>query len=299
MYDEYIYYVAPWFFVPVTKQISHKYAKYIANRACALTGPSAKVQAYFRSVGVTMPINIIPNPVELAEFSPVNVNRKAAEAVRDSYHIAQNKTLAIFVGRLGTEKSVHVILDNWSQTVKPADNMHLLIAGDGPIRENLAEYSKKLGIASMVTFAGKVMHDQLAPYYAAADVYITASLSDTYSISMLEGMSMGLPVIQRYDEANRDQVINGVNGFTFNGAEEMYNALKTVRDMPPEELSAFRESTLGSVKSFGAQDLGRALEAVYFSAQTEHSDRQAGKKRPILLLSGRKPKNPDNNTPLK
>ena len=70
----------------------------------------------------------------------------------------------------------------------------------------------------MVVFTGAVPHDQMPPYYASCDVYVTASLSDTNSISMLEGMATGLPVLRRYDALNEnvDQVRDGVNGYIFN-----------------------------------------------------------------------------------
>ncbi|MDR2656154.1 MAG: glycosyltransferase [Oscillospiraceae bacterium] len=293
MYDEYIYYVAPWSLVPIARSVSHRYAKYIADRACALTGPSDKVRQYFRSIGVTSPVTVIPNPVELDAFSPESVNSGAADMVREKYNIGRDRTLALFVGRLGTEKSVHVVLDNWGQTISERDGLHLLIVGDGPARGSLEEQARRLGISGMVTFAGKVLHEKLPPYYAAGDAYVTASLSDTYSISMLEAMAMGLPVIQRYDEMNKNQVVDGLNGYTFNGAEEMAAALKSIRDMPGGELADFRAATRGSVKAFGSEDLGRALEIVYREAQLGYAARRAGKRK-LLLLPSRKSSKKDS-----
>lgn len=56
-----------------------------------------------------------------------------------------------------------------------------------------------------MVFTGKVIHDELPPYIHTCDIYVTASLSDTNSISMLEGMAGGLPVLQLYDELNADR----------------------------------------------------------------------------------------------
>ena len=58
-------------------------------------------------------------------------------------------------------------------------------------------------------------HPELPAYYACCDAYITASLSDTCSISMLEGMAMHLPVLSLKDELNEGQVVDGVNGYNF------------------------------------------------------------------------------------
>lgn len=68
---------------------------------------------------------------------------------------------------------------------------------------------------------GAIPHAELPPYLAVCDVYVTASLSDTNSISMLEGEAAGLPVLQRLDPVNANQVIEGDNGYLFNSAEEL------------------------------------------------------------------------------
>ncbi len=60
----------------------------------------------------------------------------------------------------------------------------LCIIGGGPVQGELEQQAKDLGIDSMVIFTGAVPHDQMPPYYASCDVYVTASLSDTNSISI-------------------------------------------------------------------------------------------------------------------
>ena len=109
----------------------------------------------------------------------------------------------------------------------------------------------------MVIFTGAVPHDQMPPYYASCDVYVTASLSDTNSISMLEGMATGLPVLRRYDALNEnvDQVRNGVNGYIFNSPEEMAAELRRIKNLSPEQLSILKASVIESVKRSGAEAL--------------------------------------------
>ena len=71
----------------------------------------------------------------------------------------------------------------------------------------------------------------IPPYFAACDFYITASTSDTNSISMLEGMATGLPVLQITDPLNEGQVRDGVNGFIFSSAQEMAEKIRLLRGM--------------------------------------------------------------------
>lgn len=193
MYDEYIYYIAPQPLVPAATKFSHQYTKLFAKLAQEVTGPSKKCEEYFRKAGVYKPVNVIPNPVDLDMFDPGKIPEEKKNAFREKFGYQHGETVGLFVGRLGREKSVDLLLDYWKKTIRPEENIRLLVIGDGPCREELEEQAVRLGITDMVTFAGKVLHTDMPPYVGTCDFYITASTSDTDSISMLEGMAMGLP----------------------------------------------------------------------------------------------------------
>ena len=263
MYDEYLYYVAPRPMLPFVKRVSHHYAKFLANNAAALTGPSKKVQQFFDDCGVKRDVSVVPNPVELDIFLPENIDEDKKAKFREKYNISEDDTLLCFCGRLGREKSVDVLLDYWAKTIKPEDHCKLMIIGDGPSREELEQQAHELGIDNMVTFTGKVMHDELPPYYACCDLYVTASLSDTNSISMLEAMATGLPVLQRFDKLNEGQVRDGVNGYIFYDEKDMYREILNYKNKTTEEKEALRFAVSDSVKQAGAEDLANYLLTIY------------------------------------
>ncbi len=263
MYDDYLYYVAPRPLLPFVKRVSHQYARFLAKNASALTGPSLKCQNFFDECGVNKNVSVVPNPVELDIFQPENINEQKKHEFREKYQISEDDMLVCFCGRLGREKSVDVLLDYWAQTVKPEDGCKLMIIGDGPSKPELEEQAHALGIGNMVIFTGKVMHDELPPYYACCDLYITTSLSDTNSISMLEGMATGLPVLQRFDPMNEGQVREGVNGYIFYDAQGMYQKLMAYKNKPQEEKNAIRYAVRDSVKQAGAEDLANYLLTIY------------------------------------
>ena len=265
MYDDYIYYIAPKPLIPLTKKLSHRYFRMFPQNAAVVTGPSKKCQEYTYEIGSDKKVEVIPNPVELDAFAPQTSTPQQRAQIREQYHIPQDATVACFVGRLGREKSVDVLLRFWAQEMKPQDNMRLLIIGDGPEKEPLEQLAQQLGITDTVVFTGKVLHPDLPPYVHTCDIYVTASLSDTNSISMLEGMAGGLPVLQLYDELNADQVTDGVNGYMFRDAAEMGQSLRQIRDMEPEELQKLKTSVIQSVKNSGAQTLANYIQTIYYN----------------------------------
>ena len=263
MYDDYIYYIAPKPLVKAATKVSRRYFKFIAKHSNALTGPSQKCQEYFRLTGLKKDVSVIPNAVEVDQFSPREVPEEVKADLRERCGIRDDSRVACFVGRLGREKSVDVLLDYWKAGVKPEDHIHLVVIGDGPVRPELEEQARALGIEDMVTFTGRVEHEDLPPYYALCDVYVTASLSDTNSISMLEGMCSGLPVLQRNDPLNADQVRDGKNGFNFNSPEEMAQKLRQIQAMDQEALQGFKESVIASIRENGARELAERTLTVY------------------------------------
>ena len=280
MYDDYIYYIAPKPLIPLTKKLSHRYFRMFPQNAAVVTGPSKKCQEYTYEIGSDKKVEVIPNPVELDAFAPQTSTPQQRAQIREQYHSPQDATVACFVGRLGREKSVDVLLRFWAQEMKPQDNMRLLIIGDGPEKEPLQQLAQQLGITDTVIFTGKVLHPDLPPYIHTCDIYVTASLSDTNSISMLEGMAGGLPVLQLYDELNADQVTDGVNGYMFRDAAEMGQRLRQIRDMEPEELQKLKTSVIQSVKNSGAQTLANYIQNIYYNIY----QKQPPKKPPLFHL---------------
>ena len=123
-------------------------------------------------------------------------------------------------------------------------------------------------------FTDAIPHEELPDYYGACQLYVTASISDTNSISMKEAMATGLPVLHIKDPLNAGQVVDGVNGFMYNNAEEMYALLKQYQAMTEEEKEALTISVVNSVKIFGCEALAKYLIGVYEKAIKEKQEKR-------------------------
>lgn len=263
MYDEYIFYIAPDLFVPAMRTVSHRYAHILARQADAITSPSAKAKDFLAKCHVKKPVEIIPNSIDYEEFDPARFPPEKIEEIRRKLGIKEKGTAGIFVGRLGREKSVHLLLDYWAEFFKGDDSLRLVVVGDGPEHQALSEQAKKLGIEERVTFTGSIPHEEIPPYFMACDFFITASVTEMMSISMLEGMASGLPSVQRFDPINADQIQEGINGFTYRNPQEMEQIIRRLAALSDGERQEMRKRVRESVKDKGAKDLANYMLGVY------------------------------------
>ena len=247
IYDDYVYYVVPKPLIKTGQRIFYKYIRSLYKRATVITGPSPKSHEYLINAGLHRNVEIIPNPVDVDRFSIENVSTEDIDNVKKTYNIPDDAFVGCIRSRVGKEKSIDVLLNYIEKYSKVNKNFRFLIVGDGPAKADLEQQAKKLGINNVVIFTGKISNNKLLPYYAACDVFLTASLSDTNSISMLEAMSMGLPIIQRNDPINEGQVIENVNGFIFNDENNFIEKLNKVYKMTSEERAELKNKVRNSV----------------------------------------------------
>lgn len=271
MYDDYMFYVAPERFQNMVKPAAHVYFRRVANRATEIIGPSPKVVEFLRRCGVERHINIIPNIVDLSDFREENVSAAAVADVRGRLGIREGDVAVCFVGRLGKEKSIDVLIDAFSAHFRGEDRFRLFIIGDGPERENLERQIERLGVEEQVRLLGRIEHTELPPYYHACDLFATASLSEMNSISMLEAMASGLYVIQRLDVYNREQISPGENGDLFTTADEMASLLREQAMLPQEQRLARRRAVSAYTQRYGEKDFIRSVLGVYERARAKHA----------------------------
>lgn len=99
----------------------------------------------------------------------------------------------LFVGRLVYYKGVEYLI----RAVKGLSQFHLIIVGDGPLRQSLMQLATDLDVAQRVTFWGRASEDDLRAFYQACDIFVLPSVesSEAYGLVQLEAMAFGKPVV--------------------------------------------------------------------------------------------------------
>jgi glycosyltransferase involved in cell wall biosynthesis len=112
--------------------------------------------------------------------------------------------------------------------VKAKPNTNFLIAGDGPERENLEREAHNLNTSSFVKFLGRVPHTEMPNLLSKVDIYVSTSLYDGTSVSLIEAMGSGAFPVVTDIPANREWITNGQNGFLVPLDDEKYLANRII-----------------------------------------------------------------------
>jgi glycosyltransferase involved in cell wall biosynthesis len=135
-----------------------------------------------------------PNAVDNNLFAACAAEaRKNANARRQELNLPGRYFL--FAGRLVREKGVFELLSAYAKLNEQArQQVGLVFAGDGACRQELEERAASIS-PGVVTFAGFAHREQLATYYALAEMLVLPTYSDTWGLVVNEAMACGLPVI--------------------------------------------------------------------------------------------------------
>jgi glycosyltransferase involved in cell wall biosynthesis len=111
---------------------------------------------------------------------------------------------------------IETTLRSFSLVLKKHKDAKLLIAGSGMLGKNLKKVARELGINKNIAWLGKLPHNEIIKYLSMTSIYVSTSLSDSTSVSLLEAMSSSLPIVVSDAPANLEWVKHGFNGFIFN-----------------------------------------------------------------------------------
>lgn len=264
MYDQYVGYVIP------SERIGRRMVKtFIRTRlkkVDTIIAPTTKVEDTLQKYGVKSHIEIVPSGISLKQHNTRLTDEERAQK-RMALGIPENHTVLINLGRLGTEKNLGELLRLFAKTLEYDSEFTFLIVGDGPDKSNLEKLAEKLDIKKSVVFTGMVKPVEVQDYYQLADLFVSASTSETQGLTYIEAAANGLPLLCKKDECLSDVIKEGVNGFSYESDEDFQDKLKRIKKDKEWRDNASVHS-MQIAKIFDKSYFGETMEAVYEAVLT-------------------------------
>jgi glycosyltransferase involved in cell wall biosynthesis len=123
------------------------------------------------------------------------------------------RPVVLFFGGLKPRKNLFLLLESWRPVVARHPEARLVVAGGGPLLDDLRRRAGRLGIADSVVFTGYVPEAEKSDHFNLADIFFFPSAMEGFGLTVAEAMSSGLPVVASDRGAIPELVADGQGGF--------------------------------------------------------------------------------------
>lgn len=211
MYEDYLHYVLNGHLLRPyhVKQFTRGYLKNMDG----VIAPSERVEALLERYGVKIPIRVIPTGVDIKSMNEAD-NRD----IRAELDIDKDAPVILTLSRIAAEKKIDHILDVMPDIIEEFPKVKLVIAGDGPDVKMLKEHVERLTLEDYVIFTGAIPHEDVGNYYKMADLFVSASDTETQGLTYIEALAAGTQCVV-YDTDYTEHVFD----------DEMYGKIFTTK----------------------------------------------------------------------
>ena len=236
MYEDYLHYVLNGHLLRPyhVKQFTNVYLKNMDG----VIAPSKRVEALLKRYRVDIPMRVIPTGVDVN-----SLNKSPNNDMRQELGIPADAPVLLTLSRVAEEKKIDRILNAMPEIIDEFPETRLVIAGDGPDMEVLQEQVERLTLEDNVIFTGDVPHDDVGSYYKMADLFVSASDTETQGLTYIEALASGTKCVV-YDTDYTEHVFDDDElGKVFNGPGEMLSEIlfylrQGRKPIPPAKLAA-------------------------------------------------------------
>lgn len=275
MYEDYLHYVMNGHLLRPyhVKQISRAFL----HNDSGVVAPSARVQTTLEGYGISAPIRIIPTGVDMLQY-----DHAPSRDIRSELGLNDVPVL-VSVSRVAYEKRIDRVIDAMPRILRQHPDTVLLVVGDGPARESLEEQAETLELGDSVRFLGEVNHDEVADYYHAGDIFVSASDSEAQGLTYIEAMASGVKVLALRGDYTNALLDDPTIGRTFKNPSEMAAQVVDYLDYP--EQYSNDDARSAKLQSVSADEFGNRILQFYQDATVYYQTAIAGRENrgPIRL----------------
>ena len=203
---------------------------------------------------------VIPSGVDTDRFDARTIDRAAAKA---ALGVPAGAPTIGTVGRLEARKGTRTLIEAAARLRDTPDAPYVVVAGDGPLRDELAALAARLGVAERVRLLGN--RGDVRAVLGGLDVFVLPSLTEGMSNALLEAMAMALPVVATDVGGNPEVIGDAATGVLIPAGESepMANALAALLADPARRAQLGAAARRRVEERYGARAMVRRLESIY------------------------------------
>lgn len=263
MYEDYLHYVLNGKLLkPIhVKQMTRVFLHHMSG----VIAPSKRVLETMRSYSVELPVRIIPTGIELDKFQ-----REMQVDIREQYHLKPQQPLMLSLSRLAYEKRIDQVIAMMPKIINEMPDVCLIIAGDGPAMADLKQQVKQLKVENNVIFVGMIDHQAVGDFYQAADVFVSASVSESQGLTYIEALAAKTKIVVTHSPYT-DQLLDDKSlGQTCENEMEMIAAITNyLKNRDNQQDDAKRQAKLYEIS---ADCFGQKVAEFYQQAVSDYQD---------------------------
>lgn len=284
MYEDYVHYITKGYFNRSSKKIVEYLTKFYCDKtATELIVPTKKTYDLFKEkYKVDRNVHIVPTGIEVERFYKEQFKEQEINELKQHFGIQKDDFVILFVGRLGEEKSVDLLIEAQASLVRTNPKCKLLIVGDGPDKEKFDALIRKLRLKDNVIMVGKVSWEEVPKYYMVANVFATASKTETQGLTVIEAMAASKPVLAVDDDAFRMVVVDGLNGYLFANKRQYKKQVRALMENP-EQLQYLSKQARITAESHSAKYFAEKVLDVYKTALGDRYQQKLEKKQKSFM----------------
>jgi 1,2-diacylglycerol 3-alpha-glucosyltransferase len=204
-FEEYLHHYVPVLPRKIGRYLARSFTRSQCADVQALIAPSDPMRDVLLEYGVSTPVHVLPTGLPADRFNPGQAGR-----FRELAQIPADRPLVTYVGRVAHEKNIEFLIKVFAEVRQTLPAAMLVIAGEGPARESLRQAVVRMGLERDVHFAGYLdRNTALLDCYAAANVFVFASRTETQGLVLLEAMAQGAPVVSTAELGTRSVLKSG------------------------------------------------------------------------------------------
>lgn len=280
-FEEYLHHYVPALPRTLGRMLARSFTRSQCRAVSALIAPSEPMRAVLTGYGIDTPIHVLPTGLPADRFAAADGAR-----FRALTGLPAERPLLLYVGRLAHEKNIEFLIESFARVRTAAPRAMLVIAGEGPAQPRLLQLVRQLSLTADVHFVGYLERTQaLLDCYAAAQVFVFASRTETQGLVLLEAMAQGAPVVSTA-ELGTSSILTAASGAVVVKERVEEFAAAVLRVLRDESLRReLAERSRRYAQGWSSLAMARRLAALYRDLHAHPAQRAEDASRPTACAA--------------